>query len=300
MFIAVEARIVSLAARQHRNVTRAQLLALGLSSSSIGDRLAAGRLHRVHNGVYALGTPAKTALERAAAAVLACGDGALLSHEAALALWDLRRRGWPSVMEVTVPSARRRPGIRVHTCPRLSRRDVRRVHRIAVTSPAKTLLDCAPRLSDAALARAVNDAIRAGTMRRSELAELLDRCRSYPHAHRLTRFVAGARGVTRSEFEDAFLPFCERFGLPQPLVNSRVGGYEVDAYFEEARLIVELDSWGFHNDRDAFETDRLRDANALAAGVGTLRITWERLHAEAAGEAARLAAIIAARSRAAA
>jgi very-short-patch-repair endonuclease len=93
---------------------------------------------------------------------------------------------------------------------------------------------------------------------------------------------------TRSRFEIDFLEFCARHGLPRPLTNTRVAGREVDALFADQRLIVEVDGWEFHNDRDAFESDRERDAASLEAGYRTLRITWERLHERADAEAARL------------
>jgi very-short-patch-repair endonuclease len=108
------------------------------------------------------------------------------------------------------------------------------------------------------------------------------------------------RGPTRSEFEDAFVPFCERFGLPEPQLNTTVAGYEVDAYFKQERLIVELDGWDFHNDRKAFEDDRDRDATMLALGIATVRITWERLKGEPEKEAVRLLRIIEMRRAAAA
>src|SRR5579859_2240516 len=98
--------IQRLADRQHGNVTRAQLLALGVGPSAIQYWLKRGLLHQVHPGVYAVGRPAKNALERAAAAVLACGPGALLSHDSALALWGFAER-WPARMHVTVALDRR-------------------------------------------------------------------------------------------------------------------------------------------------------------------------------------------------
>ncbi len=94
--------------------------------------------------------------------------------------------------------------------------------------------------------------------------------------------------------EDDFLQFCERFGLPRPLVNTRVAGHEVDALFPAHRLIVELDGWEFHSDRGAFESDRDRDADTLAAGFSTLRITHERLTVTPDAEADRLRRILSA------
>ncbi len=289
--------IVALAARQQGNVTRAQLLALGLGPAGIACRVRTGRLHREHRGVYSVGRPARTALERASAAVLACGPEALLSHAWALALWALRRGGWPAgVPEVTVPGDRRPKGIRVHRSTSLSRRDARHHHGIRVTSPARTLLDNAERLSERALARAVNDAMRAPHCNENQLAELLTRCPNHRSAHLLTPFVELRGAPTRSELEDAFLAFCERFELPGPLTNTRVGGYEVDAYFPAQRLIIELDGWDFHNDRLTFETDRRRDADALLAGIATVRVTHERMHGQPEREAELLRGILAGRA----
>jgi hypothetical protein len=82
----IEERIARLAASQHGNVTRAQLRGLGLGSDAIGYRCRSGKLFAVHLGVYAVGRPARLPLERAAAAVLACGRGAALSHRSAEAV----------------------------------------------------------------------------------------------------------------------------------------------------------------------------------------------------------------------
>ncbi|MGI8430582.1 MAG: hypothetical protein ACR2OB_15060 [Solirubrobacteraceae bacterium] len=287
----VDAAIAALAVRQHGNVTRQQLLALGLGDPGIAHRIQTGRLHRVHAGVYAVGTPPVTALQRAAAAVLACGPGAALSHDSAMALWGFTSR-WPGRSEVTTTGDRRPAGIIVHRSPALGHRDLRKHYAIPVTSAARTLLDCTPRLTERALARTVNDALLSGHVKRSHLAELLRRCPRRPGASRLARFVNAGDGPTRSEFEDTFLVFCERFGFPRPRVNVTVAGREVDAFFEAERLIVELDGWKFHSSRDAFERDRSRDADAMAQGLGTVRITWERLRDQPGNEADRLHAIL--------
>jgi very-short-patch-repair endonuclease len=286
--------IARLADRQHGNVTRRQLVELGLSDDAIAYRVGLGRLHRVHAGVYGVGRPPKTALERAAAAVLACGVDAALSHVSALALWGFVKH-WPTRFDVTIPGNRRPKGIAVHRAKTLQRPDLRRHHAIRVTSPARTLLDSAPTLTDRAFTRAVNDALLSQHLKRWQLAELLERCGSHPGTALLTPFLTHRGGPTRSEFEDAFLAFCERFRLPRPVVNTRVAGHEVDAFFEAEQLIVELDGYEFHSSRDAFERDRDRDAEAMVSGIGTVRITWLRLIDESEEEAARLHAILRAR-----
>ena len=70
---------------------------------------------------------------------------------------------------------------------------------------------------------------------------------------------------TRSDLEVLFRQLCHDHGLPQPRVNQRIAGREVDFLFAEQRLVVETDSWRYHRTRRAFEDDRARDALLLAA-----------------------------------
>lgn len=284
-------RLVVLAGKQHGNVTRQQLLKLGFTSDAIKRLLRIRFLHRVHLGVYAVGRPPKTAFEKAAAAVLACGAGAALSHRSALAHWGFIDR-WPSFVDVAVPGDCRRPRITIHRQSALQRWDVRVHVGIRVTSPAWTIVDCAPGLTDRRLARVVNDALRSKHLKRWQLAEVVARRASRPGVQRLRPFIDATDGPTRSEFEDAFLAFCERHALPRPKVNTIVAGREVDAYFEAEKLIVELDGWDFHSSRQSFEGDRDSDANALAIGIRTVRITWDRLIGKPQPEADRLRTIL--------
>ena len=195
----------------------------------------------------------------------------------------------------TVRGDRRPRAIRAHRSDALTRRDVRTHLGIRVTSPARTLLDCAPRLDDKALTRALNDARLSGFLHPSELAAALDGCPGRPGTGRVRSLIATGSNPTRSELEDAFLAFCERFGLPRPLVNTKVAGFEVDALFEAERLAVELDGYAFHSSHGAFERDRDRDAAMLAIGIATVRITWERVATAPVKEAARLESILRAR-----
>lgn len=284
-------RIALLAARQYGHVTREQLLKLGLTPNEISKRLTSGRLIAVYRGVYAVGHPRPEPIARAAAAVLACGPGAVLSHFSAAALWGIRT-GWPSVPEVTVAARRRPSGIRVHVHPALERQDTRRHRGIRVTSPARTVLDIAPRLTPKGRARAVNEARLNCGLRLAHLQELLERNPYHPGTRLLRPFVEQPTGPTRSEFEDRFLSFAREFGLPTPRMNARVAGYEVDALFEAEKVIVELDGYEYHRDRRSFEGDRERDATTLAADHVTFRMTWERITRAPEREAARLRAIL--------
>jgi very-short-patch-repair endonuclease len=286
--------IARLAARQNGNVTRQQLLQLGLSARQIVHRLRTGRLFRVYPGVYSVGRPPATPVEKASAAVLACGPGAALSHRSAATLWGFLNY-WDAPLHVTVAVDRRPRRIRTHRSILLPRWGITTHLGVRVTKPAWTLLACATELPDRLLTRAVNEALASPFLTREQLSRTVVRFRTHPGASRVAPFVSVGDGPTRSEFEDAFLAFCERFGFPRPRVNVRIAGHLVDALFPQQRLIVELDGWRYHSTQKSFEGDRDRDADTLLAGFATVRITWARMTATPGREAVRLKRILASR-----
>jgi hypothetical protein len=291
----IEVKIAHIAARQQRVVTRTQLLALGMASSSIDWRLEIGRLYRVHRGVYSVGAPPVTPLEHAMAAVVACGPSAALSHGSALTLWGIWKR-WDRPFDVTVASDRRPKGIRVHRARRVDRRDLTRHQGIPATSLARALLDQAPRMTAKSLTRAVNDGRLNGHLQLDTVADVLARNPAHLGKTKLAAILGlSAERPTRSTFEDEFPAFCKRYGLPPPQLNATVCGHEVDVLFPNEKVIVELDSWRFHSSRLSFERDRDTDADTLAAGFVTVRITWDRRQKDPDGEAARLRKILAGR-----
>ncbi|MEA2196194.1 MAG: hypothetical protein QOJ25_245 [Solirubrobacteraceae bacterium] len=288
----VDRLIAAVAGPQHGVITIGQLLDLGLGRGAIEHRIRAGRLFRLHRGVYAVGHRPLSRQAHALAAVLACGRGAALSHRSAAALWGIDKHP-PSKPEVTTRAGRSRPGIRVHRSRTLTDADVTEHFGIPVTTPARTVFDNAPRLNDLRLARAVNSLRRSCFLSLADLAELLDRHPPCAATNRLREHIAHPkRAPTRSEFEDAFIPFAKRHRLPEPEVNSEVLGYEVDIYFPAHKLAVELDGYDTHGTREQFENDRDRDADLLAAEIATVRVTWDRFVLKPAREAARLRVIL--------
>ncbi|CAN5558554.1 hypothetical protein BH20ACT18_BH20ACT18_05880 [soil metagenome] len=279
------------AAPQHGILTRCQLLELGLDVDAIDYRLRVGRLLRVHRGVYAVGHRPPSPLAPAMAAVLACGPAGALSHRSAAALWGIDSR-WRSPIDVSASTERRHRGVRVHRTRTLTRRDVTVHYGIPVTTVARTLLDLAGVLDEKALARAVNEAQLKCRLRLEDLAALIARSPGRTTS-RLRTFVDRDEAPTRSAFEDAFLSFVDRYGLPRPLVNEDVAGYEVDALWPEHKLVVELDSRAYHDSEQPFERDRNKDADLLTAGYSVLRVTWRRLEDAPALEARRLAVLLA-------
>jgi hypothetical protein len=290
---AFDVAIAATAAQQNGNITWGQLMAHGLSRAGIHHRLRMGRLHRVYRSVYSVGRPPVTPVERAAAAVLACGDGAGLSHGSAMTLWGFWKR-WDLPLEVIIPKDRRTPGIKIHRSRTLSRRDLTTQLGIRVTTPARTLLDIAPRLDDRALTRAVNNA-QHSYLKLGAMAELLDRCPTHLGTPRVTAVVLRPGGPTRSGWEDDFPSFCKRFDLPEPLMGAKIGRDTVDALFVRERVIIELDGYRYHSDPATFRSDRARDRDHLADGYVTVRITWDRIHETAIHEAAQLHRILARR-----
>jgi hypothetical protein len=290
---AIDAAIASVASRQHGNITREQLLDVGLSDGGIAWRVTVGRLHRVFRGVYSVGRPPTSPLEWASAAVLACGPGAALSHSSAMGLWGYWRQ-WDRPYEVTVVGDRRTRGIRVHRSTTLRRQDVTRQLGIRVTTPARTALDMAPRLNDRSLKRAVNNMLNSLWATEGQFAETIARHPAAAGATRIAKLLGLPGTPTRSGWEDDFPVFCKRYGLPMPVMDAPLFGYIVDALFVRERVIVELDSWAFHQGKPAFETDRERDAVTLSHGYVTVRVTEERLEERPRREAERLHAILAA------
>ena len=245
------------------------MLTLGLSPRAIAARVRAGKLIPIHNGVYAVGHVPRGALARSHAAVLACGTDAALSHESAVAHWGLRE--WPRVPEVTAPSRHTRPGIRTHRSLKLAG-DVWTRNGIRTTNPVRTIIDVAPRRTDRQLIRLVQDARLAKHLNDTSLRTLLDR---YP---RLQPLIDPTQNPTKSKLEDDFVAWIIKHKLPMPRLNTKLtSGKQVDALYEQERLIVELDGWAYHSGRESFRSDHQRDSDHRTLGFDTVRYTGEQL-----------------------
>jgi predicted transcriptional regulator of viral defense system len=275
----LDGAIARLARRQHGRIGRRQLVALGLSTDVIDYRIARSRLHVVHRGVYAVGHDVPTREANWMAAVLAAGEGAVLSHRDAASLWGIRPNARPLV-EITTPRSQRpRPGIQFHRASLPS--DEITVHdRIPVTTVPRTLFDLATILSFRQLERALNE---AEVRRLWDELSLVDLLRRYPRraGSGTVRAVLEARNagatIVRSDLEVQFLEFVDESGFPEPEMNALIEGLEVDAVWRDQRVAVELDSRTFHLTAAAFEADRERDRILMAAGWRPVRITAKHL-----------------------
>jgi hypothetical protein len=230
----------------------------------IAGRVATGRLHRVHYGVYAVGHPNLTQEGRFLAAVKACGRHALLSHFSAAALWGLMDLIEDRYPDVSTPSNKARPRINTHRSRSLV--DAAAIHRaIPVTCPSRTLEDLArAKTTDEALKRALR---QAQTLRLIDPATL---------THRRLRAIAPA--PTRSVLEDIVLDLIVQAGFAAPDVNvpMKIAGNTIvpDFRWPGRRLIVEADGAAFHvHTRD---DDAARQALLEAHGERVLRVTHDQ------------------------
>ncbi|HEX7117454.1 MAG TPA: DUF559 domain-containing protein [Longimicrobiales bacterium] len=292
----LEVVLGELAERQHGVVTRAQLLRAGVAARVVDHRVATGRLRPIHRGVYRAGPlVAPRALEMAA--VLACGDGAVVSHRSASRLWELLpATGVREPVDVTVRyRERRRPGIRVHRVRALPPDEVTRFEGVPITTPARTLLDLAGVAGVRELERAAARAERRGLVDRAQARALLAR---YPRRQGTGALAALLDGgtplaLTRSEAEERFLGLVRKGQLRLPEANVVVDGYEVDFLWRTERLIVEVDGFAYHASPQAFERDRRRDAVLGARGFHVLRVTWKQMDREPEAVLVRLAQMLA-------
>jgi Transcriptional regulator, AbiEi antitoxin len=267
----VEEVLARIARRQHGVVTRGQLLDAGVSSDAIKWRIREGSVIRVHRGVYRVGHRAPSIEARYLAAVLACGEGAVLSGLAAGYLWGLVK-GTAPPPEVTAPTKRRIKGVRTR---RARRRDTEATtrHGIPITTVPRTLVDLSSSLQSADLARACHE---AGVLHRTtprQVEEILRHRPSAPGAKRLRKVLRGEVQVTLSRLERRFLERLREARLPQPETNRKAGAHRVDCRWPQHNLTVELDSYRFHNSRHTWELDRRREREAHARGDDFRRYT---------------------------
>jgi Transcriptional regulator, AbiEi antitoxin len=241
--------VAELAGRQHGVVARAQLEALGFSRTEIQGRVARRWLHRVHRGVYAVGHLALTRNGLFMAAVLACGDGAALSHFSAAVLWGILDVGGP--VHVTAERQRTCRGVVVHHGPLQGER-LRR-EGIVVTTPARTLVDLADVVTRR---RTLERAFDEAEYLRLDWQSAAPRPGRRGSGLLASVLAAHEPGSTRtlSELEELFLAFCDKHGFRRPEVNSSIEG-----------------------SRRARERDPIRDAELQLAGWIVMRVPYMRL-----------------------
>jgi len=278
--------VANLAARQHGVVGRAQLLGLGLSRRAIGRRVDRGLLHPLHPGVYAVGHPDISQDGRWMAAVLAGGDGAVLTHGSAAGLWGIRGQRHGAANEIATPNKTRSTNALRRRCVAHFPAEVTIRRGIPVTSLLRTIVDLASILRVEALEAAVREAQYRHGVDFDSLDRLVREYRGRRGVRSLRACLenlgAGPRGRTRSLLESRFASLLARIDLPQPELNALldVEGrlIEADCLWRKERTIIELDGEAAHRTDAAFESDRRRDLRLQALGWKVGRVTWRQLN----------------------
>jgi very-short-patch-repair endonuclease len=282
---------LGLAARQHGVVARRQLLARGIPARTITRAIAIYRLFPVYSGVYVVGRPQLSREGALMAALLAAGDGAVLSRRTAAAAWGFLDHRGPIELVRDRRGGRRRARIRVdvegwwphlvvHQARELASADVTKKRGLAVTSPARTLLDCSACLPEQRFRWAFMEADRLGLLDDEDLG----RCAGFGQGRKgsvLFRQMVDRRipDITeaRSLLEAIALDLARRGEIPGPEVNRRTHAYRPDFRWPDAGVLVEADGYEFHRGREAFENDALRANRLKAEGWTVLRFTWRML-----------------------
>jgi very-short-patch-repair endonuclease/predicted transcriptional regulator of viral defense system len=279
------ARVGRIAGAQSGLVTIWQLREAGIPDATIDRTVAGGRLHPVFHGVYCVGHRYLTPHGRLLAATLACGEGSVVSH--GTAAWLLGLSSWrPDEVDVIAPveAGRKIAGVRRRFVPRPEGREVWRRSGVPVTSPARTIVDCA----------GSNPKGVAGMVEQAAVLALLDcvgidrvldgpRRRGAKHLRQVIepwrRYRPGIK--LRSRMEAKLLPRLTEAALPIPETNARVrvGGrtYEVDFLWRAERVVVETDGGRYHDNPTSGSRDSERNRALIRAGYAVPRLGWEDL-----------------------
>jgi very-short-patch-repair endonuclease len=283
----VDRAVADLAKRQHGVVARSQVVGLGVAGNTVDRWVRSGRLHRLVPGVYAVGHTAITRRGRWMAAVLASGDGAVLSHRSATALFGIWGSGAGEI-HVTVPRKSRSTRSIHRHFSKLPRDERGTVDGIPTTSAARAVLDLAVEGGEAAAESALREAEYLGIYGEVSLPALLERHPNHLGAQACHEALANLRGDpggrVRSDLEELFIAFLDAHRIPRPRLNHWLSidddRFQVDCFWPEARLIAELDGWQSHGTKRAFGKDRARDRKLGAAGYRVIRITESQIYDE--------------------
>ncbi len=200
-------------------------------------------------------------------------DG-VVSHIAAARLWGWYGDDFLEAVHVTVPlraGRARAAGIVVHRA-NLPRVDRTRIGGLPVTTPLRTVLDCARARSLVSAVIVIECALRSGLVGLEELAAALGGLAGLPgcmqawHAFEL----ADVRSESGPETELRLL-LHEHAIWWQPQVV--IGRHRVDLGDEELGVGAEVDGYAWHSDRVSFGRDRRRGRRVFINGMDLLHFT---------------------------
>lgn len=281
--------VARIAARQHGVVSRDQLRGVGLTESAIHQAIGAGRLYPLFRSTFAVGHPRRNRHHRLVAAVLACGEGSVISHGTAAALLGLWTF-WPADIEVIAPveAGRKIRGIRRRFPPCPLPEQIALRAGIPCTKPSRTIIDVAGIAGQKLLADTIEQAAVLEVLNIPEIdGILLERRRR--GEKKLNRALEPWRRYTprvrlRSRMEAKMLPLLTHYNMPIPETNVklRIEGevFEVDFLWRDQRIVVETDGGRYHDNPIAQARDGHRNRVLARAGYRVPRIGWDELRDE--------------------
>lgn len=264
-------------------------------------RLERGIFHRLHRGVYAVGHRKLSRDGYLLAALFAAGPTAFLSHRTAAGLYGLRALNMRRIdLTVTARRIRPRAGLELHcACTAPEPGEVVLRYGLKVSSVPRMLLELSASETEAELERLITQAVRRRILNHERLERMLVGRPHHPGVRRLKCAYAAyrPRPERNSSLERDFDRLLEAHPeVPEPQRNVWLGEWELDYYWPEHRLVLELDGGPYHLAVRDIERDRLRDAQLLSAGIVTLRITDRRYNDDPEGAISDLLAALSSRT----
>jgi very-short-patch-repair endonuclease len=292
--------MAAVAGGQHALITLDQLAELKVTRHQRERLLATGQIVRVAPDVYRLNGAQATWQSKIAAAQLAVGADAVVSHRSAAALYRLDGFDQQRVVHLSVSAGRslRRPtNVRLHRCSDYGLIVPELRQSIPVTDAARLVLDLYASEPNPEVARrglfsvrkknlvtwtALDDCVRRHTRRgRKGISRLRADLTLYRRI-----------GCPETSFEDAIARLLIEAGLPEPelqyWVETPGGRYRVDVAYPEFRIGIEGKSKEHHFTDGAFESDPVRDANLAIAGWIVIHVTWVQLQDDPEGVVRRI------------
>jgi hypothetical protein len=265
--------ITQLANRRKGLVDRDDLFAAGFTRGQIDARVRGGLLIPEYERIYRVGHSAPNLESSYLAAVLACGEGALLSGRAAAYLYGLIRGDVPKP-EVTTPTQRRPKGVVVHRA-KVHPLEATVYRDIPITTVPRAVVDVAPGSTPGELAALFHHAVVKFRVKPHQIEAVLQRRPNAKGATTLRRVIHGDERALLSVLERGFIALLRKHDLPLPRTNIPEDGHWVDCRWPEHKLTVELDSYEFHSTRHAWQKDYERERQARKRGDLYRRYIWE-------------------------
>jgi very-short-patch-repair endonuclease len=289
--------VVAAAGRQFDVISLEQLRGLGLSRGQIRGLVRQGMLYPIHPNVFVVGGPQPSRQGRMMAALLTCGPTSFLSHRAAASVWGVRVFN-PYRIDVTVsathPPARR--GLAVHRTR--SAEGITVSGKLRVSSYSRMLIELAAAETTKELERLLTQGLRRNLLRLDAMEEALASHPRYPGLAKLKHVLADYRPKPdrKSNLERAFDALIAATNIPEPQRNVIIDGWELDCYWPDYGVAVELDGRPYHLTVADLEKDKYKDTKLALLGIQVIRITGHRLETEPQAVLADVCALLALRA----